>query len=115
MFRDEYDNIVPSKETAIAYIEERLPGCEINSVKGDGIYILHSFREILDSTGIKVTLEEIKLILKVELSRNTGNFRTSGMNISNKLQLFLNSPMTHYNADPLICSCLHLVTFLIST
>ena len=47
-----------SKETAIAYIEERLPGYQIKAVKGDEICILHSFREALDSIGIEVTLEE---------------------------------------------------------
>ena len=46
------------KKTAIAYIEERLPGYQIKAVKGDGICILHSFREALDSIGIEVTLEE---------------------------------------------------------
>ena len=63
--------------------------------------ILHSFGEAIDSISIKVTLEEIKSILKLELSTNKdyGNFTTSGVNISNKLQLFLNSPMTYYNAD----------------
>ena len=63
--------------------------------------ILHSFREAIDSISIKVTLEEIKSILKLELSTNKdyGNFTTSGVNLSNKLQLFLNSPMTYYNAD----------------
>ena len=46
-------------------------------------------------------MEEIKSILKLELSTNKdyGNFTTSGVNISNELQLFLNSPMTYYNAD----------------
>ena len=63
--------------------------------------ILHSFGKAIDSISIKVTLEEIKSILKLELSTNKdyGNFTTSGVNISNKLQLFLNSPMTYYNAD----------------
>ena len=63
--------------------------------------ILHSFREALDSIGIEVTLEEINSILKLELPTNKdyGNFTTSGVNISNELQLFLNSPMTYYNAD----------------
>ena len=63
--------------------------------------ILHSFREVLDCIGIEVTLEEIKSILKLEISANkdSGNFATSGVNISNELQLFLNSPMTYYNAD----------------
>ena len=52
--------------------------------------ILHSFREALDSIGIEVTLEEIKSILKLELSTNKdyGNFTTSGVNISNKLHFF---------------------------
>ena len=73
----------------------------MKAVKGDGICILHSFREELDSIGIAVTLEETKSILKLELSTNKdyGNFTTSGVNISNELQLFLNSPMTYYNAD----------------
>ena len=63
--------------------------------------ILHSFREALDSIGIEVTLEEINSILKLELPTNKdyGNFTTSGVKISNELQLFLNSPMTYYNAD----------------
>ena len=63
--------------------------------------ILHSFGEAIDSISIKVTLEEIKSILKLELSTNKdySNFATSGVNLSNKLQLFLNSPMTYYNAD----------------
>ena len=63
--------------------------------------ILHSFREAIDSISIKVTLEEIKSILKLELSTNKdyGNFTTSRVNISNKVQLFLDSPMTYYNAD----------------
>ena len=63
--------------------------------------ILHSFREALDSISIEVTLEEINSILKLELPTNKdyGNFTTSGVKISNELQLFLNSPMTYYNAD----------------
>ena len=63
--------------------------------------ILHSFRKALDSIGIEVTLEEINSILKLELPTNKdyGNFTTSGVKISNELQLFLNSPMTYYNAD----------------
>ena len=63
--------------------------------------ILHSFREALDSIGTEVTLEEINSILKLELPTNKdyGNFTTSGVKISNELQLFLNSPMTYYNAD----------------
>ena len=63
--------------------------------------ILHSFREALDSIGIEVNLEEINSILKLELPTNKdyGNFTTSGVKISNELQLFLNSPMTYYNAD----------------
>ena len=63
--------------------------------------ILHSFREALDSIGIEVTLEEINSILKLELPTNKdyGNFTTSGVKISNELQLFLNSPMTYYNTD----------------
>ena len=63
--------------------------------------ILHSFREALDSIGIEVTLEEINSILKLDLPTNKdyGNFTTSGVKISNELQLFLNSPMTYYNAD----------------
>ena len=57
--------------------------------------------EALDSTGIAVTLEEIKSILKLEMSTNKdhSNFTTSGVNISNELQLFLTSPMTYYNTD----------------
>ena len=94
-------SIVRSKETAIAYIEERLPGYQIKAVKGDGMCILYSFREALDSIDITVTAEEIKSILNLELSKNKGydNFTTSRVNISNKLQLFLNSSMTYYNAD----------------
>ena len=63
--------------------------------------ILHSFREALDSIGIEVALEEIKsiLMLKLPTNKDYGNFITSRMNISNELQLFLNSPMTYYNAD----------------
>ena len=63
--------------------------------------ILHSFREALDSIGIEVTLEEIKSVLKLELSTNKdyGSFTISGVNISNELQLFLSSPLTYYNAD----------------
>ena len=98
IFRDEYVNVVRSKETTIAYIEERLPDYQIKVVKGDGMCILHSFREALDSIGIEVTLEEIKSILKLELPTNKdySNFTTSGVNISNELQLFINSPMTYY-------------------
>ena len=63
--------------------------------------ILYPFREALDSIGTEVALEEIKSILMLKLSTNKdyGNFTTSVMNISNELQLFLNSPMTYYNAD----------------
>ena len=41
------------------------------------------------------------MIVKLELSTNKdyGNFTTSVGNISKELQLFLNSPMTYYNAD----------------
>ena len=94
-------SIVRSKETAIAYIEERLPGYQIKAVKGDEMCILHSFREELDSIDIRVTAEEIKSILKLELSKNKGydNFITFRVNISNELQLFLNSPMMYCNAD----------------
>ena len=55
----------------------------------------------ISSIGIEVTLENIKSILKLELSTNKdyGNLTTSGKNTSNELQLFLNSPMTYYNAD----------------
>ena len=65
------------------------------------MYFLHSFREALDTIDIEVTLEEMKSILKLELSSNKdyGNFTTSGVDISNELQLFLNSPMTYYNAN----------------
>ena len=71
----------------ITYIEERLPGYQIKAVKGDGMCILHSFREALDSIGIEVTLEEVKSILKLELAINKdyGNFTTSRVNISNEL------------------------------
>ena len=71
-------------------------------MKGEGICLLHSFREALDSIGIEVTLEEIKSILKLELSTNKdyGNFTTSRVNISNELQLFLNSPMTYTTQIP---------------
>ena len=64
----------------ITYTEERLPGYQIKAVKGDGMCILHSFREALESIGTEVTLEEIKSILKLELSSNKdyGNFTTSG-------------------------------------
>ena len=101
MFIDAYVNTVRSKETATAYIEETLLGYQIKAVEGDGMCILHSFREALDCVGIEVTLEEIKPILKLELSANKdyGNFATSGVNISNELQLFINSSMTYYNAD----------------
>ena len=92
-------SIVRSKETAIAYIEERLPGYQIKAVKGDEMCILHSFREELDSIDIRVTAEEIKSILKLELSKNKGYDTTFRVNISNELQLFLNSPMTYYNVD----------------
>ena len=70
-------------------------------MKGDGTSILYPFREALDSIGTEVALEEIKSILMLKLSTNKdyGNFTTSVMNISNELQLFLNSPMTYYNAD----------------
>ena len=63
--------------------------------------ILHSFSEALDSICIEVTLEEIKSILKLELSTNKDydNFTTSGVNISNELQLFLNLPVTYYKVD----------------
>ena len=73
----------------------------MKAVKEDGMCILHSFREALDSIGIEVTLEEIKLILKLELStkKDYCNFTAYGVNMSNELQLFLNSPMTYYNAD----------------
>ena len=86
-------------------------------MKVDEMCILHFFRDALDSIGIEVTVEEIKWILKIELSTNKdyGNFATAGVSISNKLQFFLNSSMTYYNEIPLICYCLHLVTFLIST
>ena len=79
--------------------------------------ILHSFREALDSIGIEVTLEEIKSVLKLELSTNKdyGSFTISGVNISNELQLFLSSPLTITTQIPLICSYLHLVTFLVLT
>ena len=101
IFSDEYVNTVWSKKTAIGYIEERLPGNQIKAVKGNGMCILHSFREALDSIGIEVTLEEIKSVLKLELSTNKdyGSFTISGVNISNELQLFLSSPLTYYNAD----------------
>ena len=85
----------------MAYIEERLPGNQIKAVKVDGMCILHSFREALDSIGVEVTLEKLKSILKLELSTNKdyGNCTTSEATISNEQQLFLNSPMTYYNAD----------------
>ena len=90
-----------TKETAIAYIEERYTGYQIKPVKVDEMCILHFFRDALDSIGIEVTVEEIKWILKIELSTNKdyGNFATAGVSISNKLQFFLNSSMTYYNAD----------------
>ena len=92
-----------TKETATAYIEERYTGYQIKSVKVDGMCILHFFRDALDSMRLwrNVTVEEIKSILKLELSTNKdyGNFATSGVSISNKLQFFLNSSMTYYNAD----------------
>ena len=61
------------------------------------MYILHSFRKALDSINIEVTLEEIKSILRLELSTNKdyGNFTTFELNKSNKFQL--NSPMAYYN------------------
>ena len=79
--------------------------------------IKHFLREAWDSVGIEVTLEEKKSILKLELSTNKdyGCFTTSRVNISKELQVFLNSPLTITTQMPLICSCLHLVTFLIST
>ena len=90
-----------TKDTATACIEERYTGYQIKSVKVDGMCILHFFRDALDSIGIEVTVEEIKSILKLELSTNKdyGNFATSGVSISSKLQFFLNSSMTYYNAD----------------
>ena len=92
-----------TKETATAYIEERYTGYQIKSVKVDGMCILHFFRDALDRMRLwrNVTVEEIKSILKLELSTNKdyGNFATSGVSISNKLQFFLNSSMTYYNAD----------------
>ena len=51
MFRDAYVNTVQSKETATAYIEETLLGYQIKAVEGDGMCILHSFRETLDCIG----------------------------------------------------------------
>ena len=52
---------------------------------------------------MEVTLEEIKSILKLELSTNINycNFTTSdsGVNISKELQLSLNRLMTYYNTD----------------
>ena len=46
-------------------------------------------------------MELINSILKLEFSTNndSGNFTTCRVNISNKLHLYLNSPMTLYNAD----------------
>ena len=63
--------------------------------------ILHFFRDALDSIDIEVTIEQIKSILNLELSTNKdySNFATAGVSISNKLQFFLNSSMTYYNAD----------------
>ena len=49
-----------TKETAIAYIEERYTGYQIKPVKVDEMCILHFFRDALDSIGIEVTVEEIK-------------------------------------------------------
>ena len=50
---------------------------------------------------MEITLELINSILKLEFSTNndSGNFTTCRVNISNKLHLYLNSPMTFYNAD----------------
>ena len=79
--------------------------------------ILHSLKETLGSISIEVALEEIKSILKLELLTNKyyRNFTTSVVNISDELQLFVNSQGRITKEIPLICSCLDLVSSLVST
>ena len=79
--------------------------------------ILHSLKEALGSISIEVALEEIKSILKLELLTNKyyRNLTTSVVNISDELQLFVNSQGRITKEIPLICSCLDLVSSLVST
>ena len=71
LWRDEYENIVTSREKLDLFVQEKLPGYKINPVAGDGTCMLHPFHK-----GINTALEKA----------TNWNYYKLEERISNKLQ-----------------------------
>ena len=61
------EKIALSKEVAENFIKVELPNFGIKSVPGDGLCIIHAFRESLSYIGRNQTLEQIKGALRQEM------------------------------------------------
>ena len=69
--KNEYENIVASREKLDQFIQEKLPGYKINPVTGDGMCMLHAFHKGINTAlGKAIPLDEITTNLRKEFLTN---------------------------------------------
>ena len=90
------EKIALSKEVAEIFIKVVLPNFGIKSVPGDGLCIIHVFRESLSYIGRKQTLEQIKGALRQEMPHYQ---KYSDTNVITQLDKYLEDPLKEYEKD----------------
>ena len=90
------EKIVLSKEIAEKFIKVVLPNFGITLVPGDGLCIIHAFRESLSYIGRNQTLEQIKGALRQEMPHYQ---KYSDTNVITQLDKYLEDPLNEYEKD----------------
>ena len=90
------EKIAPSKEVAEKFIKVVLPNFGIKSVPGDGLCIIHAFRESLSYIGRNQTLEQIKGALRQEMPHYQ---KYSDTNVITQLDKYLEDPLNEYEKN----------------
>ena len=103
LLRNEYENILRSREKLDQFIQEKLLGCNINPVAGDGMCMLHAFHKGINTAlGKAIPLDETTTNLRKKFLTNYKSYQSfsdDSVNVLVKLEKSLSDPLRHYNSD----------------
>ena len=92
-----------SKEILNKYIIQEMPNYDVLPVPGDGMCILHSFKEAMEKTkGIVIPMKCLFESLRGELLSNLEFYKSfidNGDKLLQELENFLENPLQFYNSD----------------
>lgn len=99
MFRPTPEQIAKSFAIAESFIKDNLQNHAIIQVPKDGLCLLHAFKECLNSLDRVQTLEELKVSLKTEMSKDVYKQYSVTLDLEAEVEQYIKDPLKYYGRD----------------